>query len=150
MSEKFHAEPSAPIIIIDDDEEDQYFFTTILQKLLPQRECFTFHSGDDALHYLKTTQVRPFLIITEVKLRKMDGLELRRQIELDPELKEKAIPFIFFSHPVHLHDVKEAYELPIQGYFEKASNMKKVEQQLKSIVDYWQACLHPNSPQFLQ
>ncbi|MCK8494806.1 MULTISPECIES: response regulator [Spirosoma] len=137
-------EKTGPIIFIDDDEDDQVYFKPILEQLAPNNPILFFDNGQSAIDYLRTSDQRPFLIISEVSMKVMSGLELRRQIEEDPELRKRAIPFIFFTHPVYRHLVEEAYELTIQGFFEKQSNIEQLRSQLQSIVSYWSNCLHPN------
>jgi CheY-like chemotaxis protein len=137
-------EEHGPIIFIDDDEEDHLIFLPILQQLAPQSPVRFFTDVQQALDYLRSTPDRVFLIISEVALHPMNGLEMRAQIEQDEALKRKAIPFIFFSSPVYKQQVEEAYQYTIQGFFEKQNNVEAMHQQLQAIVAYWAACLHPN------
>jgi len=134
----------SPIIFIDDDEDDHVLLKPIWQSVAPENPLLVFTNGEEALDYLRSTDQRPFLIVAEVNLQLMSGLELRRQIEQDQVLRRKAIPFIFFTHPVHQQMVEEAYQLTIQGFFEKQQNVEQMRQQLQAIVNYWKACLHPN------
>lgn len=135
---------NGPIVLIDDDEEDQLILQPLLQAIAPDSPILRFASGQQAIDFLRTTEQRPFLIISEVVMQRMNGLELRRQIEQDSGLKKKAIPFIFFTHPVYRHLVEEAYDLTIQGFFEKKTRIEDIQKQLQAIVDYWSNCLHPN------
>jgi CheY-like chemotaxis protein len=135
---------NGPIVFIDDDEEDHMMFTQLMEEVAPQSQIQFFASGQPAIEYLRDTQERPFLIISEIRMNGMNGLELRRQIEQDPLLRRRSIPFIFFTAPVHKHLVEEAYELTIQGFFEKHHRLEDMQQQLRAIVDYWSNCLHPN------
>ncbi|MGM9510467.1 response regulator [Larkinella sp. GY13] len=137
-------ETKGPIVLIDDDEDDHEILVPILQQTAPHNPVVVFTRGQDAIDFLRTTDQRPFLIISEVTMHTMTGLELRRQIEQDNGLRKRAIPFIFFTHPVYKHLVEEAYDLTIQGFFEKKSNMADITTQLQAIIDYWSNCLHPN------
>lgn len=137
-------EVNGPIIFIDDDEDDQLLLKPILEEIAPNSPILFFTDGQLAVDYLKTTTQRPFLIISEVIMQITNGLELRRQIEEDETLKKRAIPFIFLTHPVYKHLVEEAYELTIQGFFEKKQSLPEMRTQLQAIVDYWSNCLHPN------
>ncbi|CCH01412.1 response regulator receiver protein [Fibrella aestuarina BUZ 2] len=133
-----------PILFIDSDQDDQELLKPILQELAPDHPVLLFNDGETAFDFLQTTEQKPFLIISEITMPRMTGLELRRQIEQDPKLRKKAIPFIFFTHPAYEQLVDEAYELTIQGFFEKQSDILQIRHQLKVIIDYWQDCLHPN------
>ncbi|GAB3283611.1 hypothetical protein GCM10027347_60360 [Larkinella harenae] len=133
-----------PIVLIDDDEDDYKLLAPALKQIAPNSPIIVFTQGEKALEYLRTTDQRPFLILSEVSLHPLTGLELRRQIQQDPELRTKSIPFVFFTHPVHRQLVEEAYELPIHGFFEKKTRTADIKRQLQAIVDYWSNCLHPN------
>ena len=137
-------DPRGPIIFIDDDQDDQVLFKPLLERLAPNNQVIFFNNGQQAIDYLKHSKEPAFLIISEVSMQVMNGLELRRQIEADAELKRRAVPFIFFTHPVYKHLVDEAYELTIQGFFEKQSSRDQMKQQLEAIVSYWKSSLHPN------
>ena len=101
-------EEYGPIIFIDDDEDDHLLLKPIWQSVAPNNPLLVFTNGEQALDYLRSTDQRPFLIISEVSLQMMNGLELRRQIEEDRSLRRRAIPFIFFTHPIHRKMVEEA------------------------------------------
>lgn len=137
-------EIQGPIIFIDDDPDDQLIFKPLFEQIAPGSEIIFFDNGLQAVDYLKTTKQRPFLIISEVSMQVMNGLELRRKIEEDAKLRKRAIPFIFFTYPVYKHLVEEAYDLTIQGFFEKKHNINEMKDQLQAIVAYWHNCLHPN------
>ncbi|UHG94646.1 response regulator [Spirosoma oryzicola] len=133
-----------PILFIDDDPDDQFLYRPLFEQIIPDRKVVFLDNGQEAIDYLRTTEEKPFLIISELTLSGMSGLELRKEIEQDPALRKRAIPFIFFTHPVYKHLVEEAYELTIQGFFEKKPDIQAVEKELRSIIDYWSTCLHPN------
>ena len=54
--------------------------------------------GVEALSYLRETNDEIFIILCDLNMPKMDGLELKGMIELTAELKIKAIPFIFHTN----------------------------------------------------
>lgn len=133
----------APIVFIDADEDDQAMFKSALAELTLTHPVVVFSEGQAALDYLQTTDQPPFLIISEISMPGMNGLELRQQIEEDVQLRKKSIPFVFMTYPVVEHLVEQAYELTIQGLFEKKINFVEWQQQLKAIIDYWTECQHP-------
>ncbi|QIP17338.1 response regulator [Spirosoma aureum] len=132
-----------PIIFIDADDDDHDMFKQALMELALPHPVVVFSNGQPALDYLKTTTQIPFLIISEISMPGMSGLELRQQIDQDPVLRKKCIPFVFMTHPVEEPVVEEAYELTIQGLFEKKSTYTAWKTQLASIIAYWTECHHP-------
>lgn len=134
-----------PIILIDSDTDDQHLYRMALKELAPNMPLLCFNSGQPILDYLRTTTDRPFLILAEIRNHPIDGIELRREIEADPLLRKKAIPFVFLTYPTQQQQVEEAYELTIQGFFEKALTMEALREQLRIVLLYWQHCKHPNA-----
>lgn len=133
----------SPIVFIDDDEDDQLMFQQALTELGVAHPALFFEDGQAALDYLTTTTQLPFLIISEISMPRMSGLELRQHLEQDRVLRKKSIPFIFMTYPVVEHLVEEAYELTIQGLFEKKTSFNDWKQQLQDILRYWTDCQHP-------
>lgn len=138
-----------PIISIEDDDDDQLIISDIIGRLgLPNTVRF-FRTGLDALQYLATTPETPFLILCDIRMPLMDGIDLRQRINEDDYLRQKAIPFVYYTSTSRTEDLQEqvnfAYQLSVQGFFRKASGLEAVEGQLRLIIEYWQNCLHPNS-----
>ena len=134
-----------PIILIDDDEDDQYLIELSLKALKLVNEIKKFENGEEALHYLSTTEDQPSLILCDINMPVMNGLELCRHLNDNEQLREKAVPFVFLTTAANAQLVKEAYKNTVQGFFKKAADYTTLEKQISSIVDYWQTCLHPNS-----
>jgi CheY-like chemotaxis protein len=134
-----------PILIVEDDADDQYFIRTICDKLGVACELIFFEDGQKALSYLQNTERKTFLILCDINMPVMNGLELRRKIQEDEHLRKKSIPFIFLSTAARPKEVEEAYDLTVQGFFVKASQLSEMEKTLDLILNYWIRCKHPNS-----
>ena len=133
-----------PLVILEDDEDDRHIYEDVLSEIAPYLQLRFFSKGEDLLVALQSKSLQPFLIISEVHLSGMTGMELRRQLDTDDEIRTKAIPFVFFSHPIFKRELEEAYRLTIQGFFEKSPDLEKFKRQLDSVVRYWSDCQHPN------
>ena len=137
---------TGPIILVEDDFDDEEIFREALSEIGVENELICFSTTFQAFEYLKKTTEQPFLIFCDVNLPKQSGLEFKRQLDNDPALKQKSIPFLFNSTSVDKRTVTEAYtHLTIQGYFRKQSNYPDVISSLKAIIDYWRCCEHPNN-----
>lgn len=131
--------------MIDDDEDDQYLIGLSIKSLNLPNVINYFANGREALYYLQHEQEQPFLILCDVNMPIMNGLELRRQINADKVLREKSTPFVFLTTAANAQLVREAYDNTVQGFFKKAPDYAGLEKQLRDIIAYWQTCLHPNS-----
>ncbi len=136
---------SGPVIFVEDDAEDHEFMLEAYRSLNLRNGWLLFTTARDALQYLRTTTDKPFIIISEVNLRGMDGVSMRREILKDDQLRKKSIPFVFFTTNYDRKDVEEAYDLEVQGYFIKKFNIPEIARMLQKIVEYWMECYHPNN-----
>jgi CheY-like chemotaxis protein len=137
---------SGPIIVLEDDVDDKEVLEGILKELKVKNKLVWFSGSEAAFQYLKTTSEQPFIIISDVNIPRENGIEFKRRIDNDPYLRQKSIPFVFYSTSVKEETVTEAYsELTVQGFFKKGNSHEEIKRHIKLIVDYWQVCRHPNS-----
>ena len=136
---------SGPIIVVEDDIDDKEIFDAALQELQSANKIIWFNNCYDAWDYLKTTTDSPFIIFSDVNLPKKSGLEFKKQIDEDNQLRKKSIPFVFYSTSVNQDTVNEAYtKMTVQGFFQKSNRFEEMKQTIKLILDYWRVCRHPN------
>ena len=131
------------IIIIEDDADDQDLMKDIFRELKVPNLLRFFNSCMDAMDYLLASIEKPFLIICDINLPAMTGLELCRSIKEDAALKVKSIPFVFLTTSGDQRMITEAYEMSVQGFFVKPSSIQEQKEMIRMIVDYWRICQHP-------
>ncbi|MDN3687413.1 response regulator [Cyclobacterium jeungdonense] len=131
------------ILLVD----DQPYEELLLKEALASIDRFTdveyIADPKEALIHLKENRDEIFLIISDINMPGMNGLEFKREIEKDRYLREKSIPFVFFSSDASNKTVKKAYSHSVQGYFKKAETIEAQGELLKIIFKYWASCLHP-------
>lgn len=133
-------------MVVEDDPDDKEVLEEILHELNIINSLVWFTNGPAAFRYLKTTATQPLIILSDVNLPIQNGIEFKRQIDNDPELRRKSIPFVFFSTSVDQHAVTEAYtQMTVQGFFQKGNSYQEIKNVIKLIIEYWQVCRHPNS-----
>jgi len=137
---------SGPIILIDDDIDDKEVFVDILKDLQVPNSVIWFQSCDEAFTYLKETTEQPFIIFCDLNLPGLPGIECKRNIDNDKELRKKSIPFVFCSTTADQKIVNEAYtKMTVQGFFQKGHDLNQMKQQIQLIHNYWTTCKHPNT-----
>ena len=137
--------PNEPIVVIDDDTDDHFIFEEVCNKLNLGNDLKFFKTAATALQYLRTTTDDPFIIFCDINMPQMGGLELRKQINEEEYLRKKSIPFVFFTTAANNQQVREAYDLTVQGFFIKEPSFIETERTFKLILDYWNKSKHPNS-----
>ena len=137
---------SGPIIIIEDDQDDREIIEEVLKELNIPNETIWFTRCENAFDYLTTHTNQPFLIFCDINLPGQSGIEFKRQIDANKELRKKSIPFVFLSTSADKKYVNEAYtEMTVQGYFQKANSYLETKNNLRAILEYWKICKHPNA-----
>lgn len=136
---------AGPIIIYEDDKDENEIMEEAFRRLCVENDLIFFDDGEKLLHYLRTTPDQPFLIISDINVPRINGLEIRKFIQEDDFLRKKCIPFIFLSTSAGGKAIETAYDLTVQGYFVKQSRMAEIEHNLKLILDYWTTCRHPHN-----
>ena len=136
---------SGPIINIDDDEDDHEIIIAVCERLGVGRHLKCFRDGRKALEYLSVTDAYPSIILCDINMPGVTGFELRKTINDNHSLRERSVPFVFYSTAAGLNEVRQAYEMTVQGFFLKGSNFEEAERTFKVILEYWQLCKHPNS-----
>lgn len=137
---------SGPIILIEDDRDDKEVFQDILTELHIANPIVWFQNGDDAFSFLQSTTEQPFIIFCDLNIPGLSGIDYKRKIDEDKELRKKSIPFVFLSTTVDQRTVNEAYtQMIVQGFFKKKNSFSELKETIKLIVNYWEECRHPNS-----
>jgi CheY-like chemotaxis protein len=135
---------NGPILILEDDDDDREIYEKAVAAMGLRNAIKFFDGGDTMLAYLKETSERPFIIIADINVPRMNGLELRRNIMADEHLRKKSIPFIYLTTIESKEIIDEVYLLTVQGYFVKRPFFSDIETQIREIFDYWHSCRHPN------
>lgn len=135
---------TGPIIIIEDDIDDQEILEDIFRELNYLNKLIFFGDSQEALDFLIQTEIEPFLVISDINMPKLSGLELREKVINNEDLRLKSIPYLFFSTSAEQKHVIDAYSRSIQGFFIKPKSYGELKQMMMKIVDYWQECESPN------
>ncbi|MCF2496532.1 response regulator [Dyadobacter chenhuakuii] len=136
---------NGPIIIIEDDPDDKFVLEEVFCELGYPNPRMYFTDGQSALDYLYTSKDLPFIIISDINLPQLNGLELRRKVQTDAELSLKCIPYVYFTTAINQQVVIDAYSTSAQGFFVKPGEYDEVKATIKVMIDYWKRCAAPNN-----
>ena len=135
---------TGPIIIIEDDAGDQELLNMVFEELKFSNKIIFFRDGEMALEYLTTSVIEPFIILSDINMPRLNGLELREKVHNNEDLRLKCIPYLFFSTSAEQSHVVDAYSKSVQGFFVKPNSLEELKRTIKIIVEYWQECESPN------
>ena len=136
---------NGPVVIIEDDLDDQEFLTMIFKSLNYPNKLILFSTGFLAFDFLSTTEEIPFIILSDVHMPRVSGIDLKNKIKSDCESGIQCVPFIFFSTSSTKSMLIDAYTKSTQGYFLKDSSLIELEKTIKVIMEYWKRCVSPNN-----
>ncbi len=138
---------NGPILVVEDNPTDSQALHNALNLACTGNEIISLTSADETLKFLKNPPKIPFLILCDVNLPKMDGIELKKRINTSYPSAIRIIPFIFYSSYSSDYAIMEAYNsLTIQGYFQKNNALRELPEVIKTITDYWRLCRLPLYP----
>jgi CheY-like chemotaxis protein len=134
-----------PIVIVDDDEDDQVLIQKVIEELQIPNPCEIFDTCDAAFAFLLETETKPLVIFSDINLPKKSGLDFKKEIDSNPYLRQKSIPFVFLSTSADVSLVTKAYlEMTIQGFFQKPSSFSDLKALIALVINYWRTCRHPS------
>ena len=132
------------IILVDDDSYEKEALILALEKRNWQVKVEYFSDVKTALEHLRNDNEEIFLIISDMNMPKMNGMDFKKAIDDDPVLTKKSIPFIFASSVATKAEITQAYNYRVQGYFGKPNNIEDQAEMLDLIIKYWIVSRHPN------
>jgi len=125
------------IIVVEDDQDDRDFLADIFESLKISNKIVFFEDSTKVVSYLSKVEVKPFLVLSDINMPKMDGYELRTIILKDDLLSKKCIPYIFLSTSKDPENIHRAFALSAHGYFKKEENFKIYQEVIANIISYW-------------
>ena len=131
------------ILLVEDNEDDRFFMKQAQQKAGIQNPMHIVHDGQQALDYLKGAgeygdrqkYPLPFLVLLDLKLPLVSGLEVLEWIRSQPALE--TIIIVFLTSSREDRDIDRAYRLRANSYLVKPATAAKLEEMVKSLGEYW-------------
>ncbi len=131
------------ILLVEDDQDDIELTKKALSSGNVVNELFVVRDGQQALDYLynqgdytdKKSAPRPGLILLDIKMPKVDGLEVLKKIKSDKDLLK--IPVVMLTTSKRDQDILESYNNHANSYIEKPVEFEAFVQKIKEVGLYW-------------
>ena len=125
-----------PILLVEDDKVDVMTVKRALEDINVTNKLDVAGNGEEALKHLKNTKNEiPCLILLDLNMPLMNGIELLEIIKKDADLKK--IPVIVLTTSKEEQDKIDSYNLGIAGYMIKPVEYLDFVQVIKTIDMYW-------------
>lgn len=126
---ELHQKCGKSILVVEDKPELRYLLRNILKE---HYIVFEAASGTEALMFLRKTS--PDLIISDVMMPDMDGLQLCREVKNTPAIAQ--IPFIILSARGTVENKTEGYEVGADAYIPKPFHINYLLVRIRKLLDY--------------
>ena len=126
---------SLNILLIEDDAIEVMKFNRVLSKLELKHKIIESNNGEEALDILKVKQIIPDIIILDLNMPKLSGIEFLTILKNDEILKY--IPAIVLSTSSNHRDMLECYKIGIAGYILKPLKYEDYVSRINRLLDYW-------------
>ncbi len=131
-----------PILLVEDDPRDAQLTLQALADCNLANRVTLVRDGVEAMEYLqydgnyKTRKKEsPAVVLLDIKMPRMDGLEVLRAIRSDKKLK--ILPIVMLSSSRENPDLKECYALGVNAYVVKPVDFKEFIDSVKNLGVFW-------------
>lgn len=131
-----------PILLVEDNPNDLELTLLALEKCKLVNEVSVTRDGEEALDYLHRrnrfadrASGNPTFILLDLKLPKIDGLEVLQQVRAHPELKN--IPVVMLTAFKEDQDLLRSYDLGVNAYVVKPIRFQELIQAIADISVFW-------------
>ncbi len=133
---------SKPILLVEDDKIDVMTVQRAIKDLKITNHLEITGNGEEALNHLnKIDNELPCLILLDINMPKMNGIEFLKIIKKNDRLK--VLPVVVLTSSKEEQDKLDSFGLGIAGYMLKPADYKKFIEVIRVIDIYWTASEQP-------
>jgi len=129
-------EQALEILLVEDNPDDAELAIRALQKNNLANHLVHLQDGEEALEFLfNEKNGRPKLILLDLKMPKVDGIEVLRQLKSNA--KTKSIPVVMLTSSKEDRDIVESYQLGVNAYIVKPLDFEQFGNAIKQLGLFW-------------
>ena len=136
------SEPAIEILLVEDNPDDRELALLAFRTHNLANAIHIATDGEEALDFLLCrgryagrSPVTPKVVLLDLKLPKVDGLEVLRTIRADPLLH--ALPVVVLTSSLEERDVVESYRLGVNSYIAKPISFEQFTETARALGYYW-------------
>ncbi|MBL7208551.1 MAG: response regulator [Dehalococcoidia bacterium] len=131
------------ILLVEDNPDDVALTLRAFKKSNVMNEVVVAGDGVEALDYLfgtgeyagRDTSVMPQIVLLDLKLPKLDGMEVLRRLRDDP--RTRVLPVVILTSSKEEQDVVKGYELGANSYIRKPVDFAQFSEAIRQLGLYW-------------
>lgn len=131
------------ILLVEDNSDDAELAIHALRREHLANSIFIARDGEEALDFIfcrgqfseRSLAHPPKLVLLDLKLPKVDGIEILKQLKSDP--RTKTIPVVVLTSSKEERDLVRSYDLGANSYIQKPVDFEQFRQTVKTVGLYW-------------
>ena len=131
------------ILLVEDNPDDVELAVHALRRENLANNIEVARDGEEALDFLfcrgrhagRSSDHQPRLVLLDLKLPKVDGLEVLKELKSDP--RTKAIPVVIITSSREEQDLVNGYKLGVNAYIQKPVDFGQFRQMVKQLGLFW-------------
>ena len=128
--------PAQMIVLVEDNPDDQILTLRALKKQNVANDIVVLNDGVEALEFLLDPEKPlPHLLLLDLKLPKLDGLQLLRRLRSEP--RTQLLPVVVLTSSDEDRDVIEGYRLGANSYIRKPVDFNQFTEAVRQLGLYW-------------
>ncbi len=132
-----------PILLVEDNPDDEALTLRAFARNRIENPVIVARDGLDAVNYLfasgrhagRDTSIMPAVILLDLKLPRIDGLEVLRRIRADS--RTALLPVVILTTSRERQDIQEAYRLGANSYIRKPVDFERFLHTVGLLGQYW-------------
>ena len=131
------------ILLVEDNPDDVDLALHALKKNKVSNRVQVVRDGEEALDFIfgkassstAPSEQRPKMVLLDLKLPKVDGLEVLRRLKSDP--RTRSIPVIILTSSSEERDIVKSYDLGVNSYIVKPVDFEQFSEAVQQLGLYW-------------
>lgn len=132
-----------PVLLVEDNLDDQALALRALRRSEIRAPVIIANDGEEALDYMFGTgayagrdfRERPALVLLDLKLPKVDGLDVLRRLREDHRTRTQ--PIVVLTTSNEESDLRNSYQLHVNSYVRKPVSSEQYDDVMREIGEYW-------------
>lgn len=128
------------ILLVDDNPSDVILFKKTLSACSEPVSVHVIHTPETVMDFLQNHEIKygqkaPDIIILDLSLPKISGMDLLKSIKKNPKTLE--LPVVVLTNSISTRDMMESYREGAAGFIQKSMNTEDYTESLTTLVKYW-------------